>query len=932
MRAPIIVASRACASTTLLLVSVLLSPVVARANWGPLPGGFPVSGATGTQDSPVTCGDGTRGIYVAWRDTRSGIAQIYAQHYNSDGVAQWTADGIAVGPGAGAQDQPGVIADGTSGVIFVWRDYRDATANIYAQRLAGSGIPATGWPASGLLVGDNGYDDEYPVLVTDMSGGAIFAWQQRTLDTDTDLYAARVLANGTVAPGWLLGGKIINASAYLQSRPHVVSDGDHGAIVSWDDSRTGGADIYATRITSGGSLAAGWGSWDGLGVCTEASAQSGNTLAPDGGGGAVVAWMDARGGIFAQRLNASGVAQWTANGIRIGQSGGGDQFPIALPGTDGDALVAWNASGASLDVWAQCITSTGVAASGWPALGRAVCADPAQQQSLAAAPDGSGGLFVAWQDDRNGDQDIYAQHVTRDGRNAWPDAGLVVCNYSGTSQVTPAVGRDYAGNAFIAWRDQRAGNSDIDGALATGLSNLTSRAVPPGWTDAVVPRNDATATPSSCTLSPVLDGNTAGTWVSYNLDQLGPNPVPPVHLVLSFDEVPFAPETFTDGITPGFYLRMNNGPHSFPGGRHAIAVRSSDPDIPQSDTGDDLFIGQWIWSPLALSPGVLEREAPPSSELPYFGYPNCDGFSFTNDGDYAWAVAMTAENAADDYDLQLYSDYAGSSSGFSVALTTSGAVGATELIVGHFNTPGTRYPAIVRWLAGAEAPCLIDLSFSTGDRLAIPGFNRWGGQVLAANRLADVYEVQLEAGTEYHFALRDAQAPHRLVFAVFPGTDGGVRARSQAEAWGTYDAASGLSTLDYAALTGGWHPLVVFRDNASEVWDPRTYDLVVSAAPLTDVPQEPATTLTLAGAAPNPAVGSSRIGFSLARTGQVRLSILDVNGRRVRTLVDRTLEAGTHGEPWDLRADDGSPVGAGVYWVRLEAEGRSLTRRMIALR
>jgi flagellar hook assembly protein FlgD len=72
--------------------------------------------------------------------------------------------------------------------------------------------------------------------------------------------------------------------------------------------------------------------------------------------------------------------------------------------------------------------------------------------------------------------------------------------------------------------------------------------------------------------------------------------------------------------------------------------------------------------------------------------------------------------------------------------------------------------------------------------------------------------------------------------------------------------------------------------------------------------------------------------FSLSRSGNVSLVIYDLVGRRVRGLVDGAMSAGVHQAAWDLRNDDGSQVPAGVYFVRMKAEGSVLTRTAIITR
>ena len=56
---------------------------------------------------------------------------------------------------------------------------------------------------------------------------------------------------------------------------------------------------------------------------------------------------------------------------------------------------------------------------------------------------------------------------------------------------------------------------------------------------------------------------------------------------------------------------------------------------------------------------------------------------------------------------------------------------------------------------------------------------------------------------------------------------------------------------------------------------------------------------------------------------RVRIVVLDVQGRTIATLVDGERPAGRHDVRWEAAAEP-----AGVYFVRLEAEGRRFVRRL----
>jgi len=68
------------------------------------------------------------------------------------------------------------------------------------------------------------------------------------------------------------------------------------------------------------------------------------------------------------------------------------------------------------------------------------------------------------------------------------------------------------------------------------------------------------------------------------------------------------------------------------------------------------------------------------------------------------------------------------------------------------------------------------------------------------------------------------------------------------------------------------------------------------------------------------------------RERQVRLTIYDVRGRLVKTLVDTGLEPGSHRVVWDGRNERGERVLGGMYLYTLRSEDRTFTRKMVLLR
>jgi len=89
--------------------------------------------------------------------------------------------------------------------------------------------------------------------------------------------------------------------------------------------------------------------------------------------------------------------------------------------------------------------------------------------------------------------------------------------------------------------------------------------------------------------------------------------------------------------------------------------------------------------------------------------------------------------------------------------------------------------------------------------------------------------------------------------------------------------------------------------------------------------------LDLAAIRPNPTTSSAVIRYALPAAGPVDLGIFDVSGRRVATLAAKPMTPGRHDAIWDGRDDAGRFVASGLYFCRLEAGGRVLTRKLLRI-
>jgi len=139
----------------------------------------------------------------------------------------------------------------------------------------------------------------------------------------------------------VLGGLPICTVPGAQNTVAATDDGAGGIIVAWADQRSGGLDIYAQRVSASGVPV--W-TADGVAVCTASSDQTGVRLVSDGAGGAILVWTDARSGptdIYARRVATGGGTLWAANGIAVSTAASTQHSPDLTTDGAGGVVVAW---------------------------------------------------------------------------------------------------------------------------------------------------------------------------------------------------------------------------------------------------------------------------------------------------------------------------------------------------------------------------------------------------------------------------------------------------------------------------------------------------------------------------------------------------------------------------------------------------------------
>ena len=328
--------------------------------------------------------------------------------------------------------------------------------DLYAQKLDSSGKKL--WLSSGVVVCRHFGNQNSAQIISDGNGGAIIVWQDYR-DKNADIFVQHLDSQGQAV--WGEAGKAVCQLAEGQFAPQLITDNNGGAIITWHDYRSKiGEDIYAQRIDSSGQAL-----WleNGQAVCTVNGTQWYPKIVTDGLDGAIIVWTDGRispadNNIYAQRLDPKGNSLWQKDGVSLCQAKQNQEYPAVIA-SDGGAIVVWTDSRFNnADIFGQKIDLNGQSL--WQKDGVEVCAFNYDQEHPRLSSDGAGGAVVAWQDQRGTETAIYAQKLSATGQNEWQEDGRQISQFGNNHQdliISKLTGEDWV----VVWEETRNNQNSL---------------------------------------------------------------------------------------------------------------------------------------------------------------------------------------------------------------------------------------------------------------------------------------------------------------------------------------------------------------------------------------------------------------------------------------------------------------------------------------
>ena len=146
-----------------------------------------------------------------------------------------------------------------------------------------------------------------------------------------------------------------------------------------------------------------------------------------------------------------------------------------------------------------------------------------------------------------------------------------------------------------------------------------------------------------------------------------------------------------------------------------------------------------------------------------------------------------------------------------------------------------------------------------------------------------------------------------------------------------------IRVRDYITPTSTVRVRFIAQDLAPEgvveaaVDDFEFYDAALTPTGVGD-PAQPAPAMTVSAPRPNPAARRATLTLTLPAPARARVAVYDLSGREIRTLLDAVAAAGPTTLVWDGKDARGRPVSSGVYWIRAQAAGSGIERKVVWVR
>ncbi len=375
----------------------------------------------------------------------------------------------------------------------------EATTNIFGlvdentNFKAGEAKDAGNQTSAITLASDEFTELEYAIAATSNASDGNYCFRLTNAGSTTDFYYTKYPEISVVGDENIYMVALDSSGNEVWSVKKINSDGTNTdqtnpkiaitrnsatTTVMWQDARNGNIDIYAQLLDGSGNKL--WA--NDLRVTASSTDEHSPAVAFDSSGNIVVAWVDDGASdkeIYMLKFNQAGANIW-ASPKNISNSSVDDYLPsLAIDGSD-NVYLSWteDVSGV-LNARLAKYDSNGIKQ--WETRANISSLGNNQYDSAVAVDNALSFAYVLWTDDRNGNQDVYAQKYDFNGNAQWTDDLKININLTASEQLNAAAAVNSAGKPFAAWQDNRDDDYNIyasgftDPGTPSGYGNVPIR-------------------------------------------------------------------------------------------------------------------------------------------------------------------------------------------------------------------------------------------------------------------------------------------------------------------------------------------------------------------------------------------------------------------------------------------------------------------------
>jgi hypothetical protein len=355
------------------------------------------------------------------------------------------------GPAGSSAESPAICTDATT-IYAAWSDNRDGDYDIFYSRSADAGVT---WSAAVKVNDVSTGIQRSPAIATDGAGKVYLVWEDGR-GTDYDIYISVGEDPGT---GFAFGpsARVDDGASGDATAPAIAVEGST-VYVAWTDSRDDAGDIYVRRSEDGAA------SWPDPAIrvnTTTTALQEAPALWADGAGKLFIVWADSRDGnsdiYFDWGSDSGGVLVFLGNKrVDTDTTGAAASLPTICSSPTNLYIFWTDARTDSGDIYFSRSTDGGTT---WDAEKKVNTDTGTALQSAPLSVASGANVYVAWQDFRDSDANIYFSESADSGTNFTPEV-RIDDDVTSAAQSAPAVSLQ-GSSVIVAYQDARSTDADI---------------------------------------------------------------------------------------------------------------------------------------------------------------------------------------------------------------------------------------------------------------------------------------------------------------------------------------------------------------------------------------------------------------------------------------------------------------------------------------